>query len=243
VNHNRWIVGLIIFAVLISLIAVVLVTLLRDLTSSGAQIGQREPLPGLAYCSASQVKPCIVSFSLDADGNMIINLLTERFYSPIFYLKIKHNEGTNIYNCRKTTTSSSSVSCVGQALPPGVAMQFQIISAGENILLAGGYFPIIGLAVATPDNASTASLETPLTPPSTDGLVNITPAPIASPFDNASPPPFPTDDFIVNTPTSSGPPSNGSPPPFATNDSLLTPTSTGGPPGESSPPPGGGPPP
>jgi len=81
---------------------------------------------------------------------MVINILTKSS-SPDFYLKIKHDAIESIYECQKVKDFSINISCVGEAVPLGDVLQFLMISTNEDIPFAEGRFPIIGLALATPE--------------------------------------------------------------------------------------------
>jgi hypothetical protein len=142
---------------LLSSISVVLVLLIvsglvlwRERQRNQARVDQRFPVQGLKYCSSSPVTPCVVSFSQDADGNMLVSFLTDGAFYPDFYLKIKAGEEEHIYVCEKVNTFATSVYCTGKAMPVGVVLQFFIISLKEDVLLAQGNFPIIGIALAAP---------------------------------------------------------------------------------------------
>ena len=103
---------------------------------SQASVGQRFPLLRLSYCSSDQVTPCIVSFSLDSDGNMLVNFLTTGVFYPDFYLKIKQGEAQHIYVCQKVNKFATSVYCTGAAMPLGDVLQFSIFSIHEDVLIA-----------------------------------------------------------------------------------------------------------
>ena len=151
-NQNRLSAGLITFvAVLLILVISGSVILIREWKSGQAQVGHRSPLPGLGYCSSKQITPCILSFNLDSHGNMVINMLTDGRSAPNFYLKIQQDGGENIYKCQKVKGFSTSVACVGESMPVGEVFQFLMISTRDDTLLAQGSFPIIGLALATPE--------------------------------------------------------------------------------------------
>jgi len=164
VNRNRGIVGLMILAVLIILVTVVSVNLFNSWSSRRGHVNQRTPLLGLGYCSTKQITPCILSFNLDSQGNMLINLQTESSSPPNFYLKVRRAEGESLYECQRMKGFSNSVACIGKALPPGEVLQFLMLSTDEDILIAEGNFPIIGLAIATPEIVLTPTPRTPLTP-------------------------------------------------------------------------------
>lgn len=152
-NRNRLIAGGIILAVLMILVIAIPATLLRQSSSGGAHIGQREPITRLGYCGSDQVRPCILSFKLNSRGRMVINVLVSRFAPRNFYLKIRREGTESIYKCRKMANSSINFSCRGGTMPIGEPLQFLMISTKKSILLAEGNFPIIGLAIATPEIA------------------------------------------------------------------------------------------
>ena len=149
VTRKRLILGISIVTVLLILFISGL-ALWREWKRGQARVDQRFPLQGLAYCSSNPVTPCVVSFSLDADGNMLVNFLTDGAFYPDFYLKIKAGENEHIYVCEKVNTFATSVYCTGKALPVGEVLQFFIISINGDVLLAQGNFPIIGMALAGP---------------------------------------------------------------------------------------------
>jgi hypothetical protein len=140
----------------------------RDWRRGQARVGQRFPLQELGYCSSNPVTPCVVSFSLDAEGNMLVNFLTDGIFYPDFYLKIKAGENEHIYVCEKINKFATSVYCTGKALPVGEVLQFFIFSIKGDVLLAQGNFPIIGMALAAPGIylSPTPSPTTPETTPS-----------------------------------------------------------------------------
>lgn len=166
--RSKWIAGSVILAVVMILLFGGSLVLLKKWDSRQGQVGQREPLPSLRYCSSRQVEPCILSFNLDSDGTMVIHLLIENSSPPDFYLKIRQAGRESIYKCRKVKGFSNNISCTGEAMPVGEVLQFLLISTDGNTPLAEGTFPIIGLALATPEIAPTATASTPLTPASTD---------------------------------------------------------------------------
>lgn len=122
----------------------------RERQKSQSRVEDRIPLQGLAYCTENPVTPCVISFSLDSEDNMLVNLLTEGVFYPDFYLKIKTNDAEHIYVCQKVSKFATTVYCTGQKLSIGEVYQFLIISLREDVLLAQGNFPIIGMALGTP---------------------------------------------------------------------------------------------
>jgi hypothetical protein len=147
VTRKRLILGISIIVALLILLASGL-ALWRQ--REPGRVDQRFPIQGLKYCSPNPVTPCVVSFSLDADGNMLVNLLTDGAFYPDFYLQIRAGEKEHIYVCEKVNTLATSVYCTGKALPVGEVLQFFIISINGDVVLAQGNFPIIGIALAGP---------------------------------------------------------------------------------------------
>jgi len=109
---------------------------------------------------------------------MIVSFLTTGAFYPDFYLKIKHGEETHIYSCQKVNKFATSVYCTGAALPLGEVFQFSIFSLKEDVLLAEGNFPIIGIALGTPIVFSSPTLGTPPTPSPTEEFVIQTTTPV-----------------------------------------------------------------
>jgi hypothetical protein len=81
---------------------------------------------------------------------MLVNLLTAGAFYPDFYLVIKTAESEHNYVCDKVNRFATSVYCTGKTLPVGEVYQFLLFSLNEEILLAQGSFPIIGMALVTP---------------------------------------------------------------------------------------------
>ena len=162
-NRNRLIAGGAL-GFLVLLIIAGLILLSRELRSRQTQVNQREPLQGLGYCDSNQVTPCIVSFSRDSEGKMLVNILTEGTSFPDFYLKIIHSQGESVYQCLKVKNFSTSVYCTGKVLPLGEMFQFYILSIDDNSLLAQGNFSIIGMALSTVEIFASSSGGTPGTP-------------------------------------------------------------------------------
>jgi len=119
---------------------------------------------------------------------MLINILTPNASFPKFYLKITHSKSESLYECSKAKGSSTSVSCIGEPMQPGAALQFALISALDDILLAEGSFSIVGLALATPEintpstpsEEATPSEEPTASPTAGTGSIKRTPTPILS---------------------------------------------------------------
>ena len=193
VNRRRWLTASVIVAVLI----ILLIYRMLWWQSREPGMGERAPIPALAYCSSNDAWPCIASFSLDPDGKMLVNVLTPDLSFPPFYLKIVHKEGENIYECKKLERFSTSVYCTGEAMRLGEVLQFMLISADGDVTLAEGRFAIIGLALATPEFALVTSELTFVASP-TVGLIASatpgglkTPTPIRTPATPSYPNPYP----------------------------------------------------
>lgn len=148
-NRKRLVPGIFIAALI--LLTISGLVFLREWRNNQARVEQRFPLQQLKYCSSIPVTPCIVSFSQDADGNMLVNFLTEGAFYPDFYLKITTGKTDHIYVCEKTDTFATSVYCTGKALPVGQVLQFYVVSVNGDVVLAQGNFPIIGMALAGPE--------------------------------------------------------------------------------------------
>lgn len=148
VNRKRLVPG--IFMAFFILLTVSGLVWYRDWKRNQARVEQRFPLQQLKYCSSTPVTPCVVSFSQDTDGNMLVNFLTEGAFYPNFYLKITAGKTDHIYVCEKANTFATSVYCTGKALPVGQVLQFYVVSLSGDIVLAQGNFPIIGMALAGP---------------------------------------------------------------------------------------------
>lgn len=181
-DRNRLIAGAAIAIVLL----ILLVYGLTQWPREQPRASQRSPLAKLAYCSSDDVRPCIVSFSLDADGNMLVNILTPGTPFPVFYLKIIHEKGESIYECQRAEGFPEHVYCIGEKMETGKILQFLIISRRNETILAEGNFAIIGLALATPEIAlPTPTIDLTVSPTS-DPLR--TPTPIRTPsYPNPSP--------------------------------------------------------
>lgn len=178
-NPNRLVVGVAIFVA----ISILLGYGLLKLRPEQPRASQRAPIAGLGYCDSNDVRPCIVSFSLDSDGNMLVNVLVPGTSFPKFYLKIAHAKGESMYECKKVEGFPANFYCIGQEMHPGEKLQFMIFSREGDILIAEGDFTIVGLALSTPEVA--------LPTPTIDLTVSPTPDPLKTPTPNSYPNPYP----------------------------------------------------
>ena len=189
-NRNRLLAAIVVFVAL-------LVVLGLSLGSIRGQprINQRSPISHLGYCSSNADKPCIISFSLDTYGRMLVNVLTPGPSYPKFYLKITHSMGASNYRCRSVEGFSAIVTCVGEEMRPGVELQFALISADEDRILAQGSFAIVGLALATPGISASSTPVTPQTPSPTLDLFARTPTPTRRTPTTSYPNPYPNPSY------------------------------------------------
>jgi hypothetical protein len=94
VTRNRFI--LISLSVILVILTISGLVLWRVSKKNQANVDQRFPVQGLKYCSSSPVTPCVVSFSQDADGNMLVSFLTERFLSGLLFEDQGRRAGTHL---------------------------------------------------------------------------------------------------------------------------------------------------
>lgn len=81
---------------------------------------------------------------------MVIDLLTDRRAMNV-YLRVRQDQRETMYKCQNVQGFSTNLACTGEKLPVGEAFSFVVVSTTDNIPLAEGTFPIIGLAIATPE--------------------------------------------------------------------------------------------
>jgi hypothetical protein len=185
-NQNRLYAGVAIFAALLVVLGISVLPSKKQLG-----INQRSPISSLGYCNADVKRPCVVSFSLDSNGNMLVNLLMPADPFPNFYLKITDSRGDSRYKCRRAQGFSTTVYCTGEEMHPGEELQFVLASMDGDAVLAEGSFSIVGLALATPaealDSPTPSSTPeqltgTPGTPRPTPSLTSGTPPSYPNPY-------------------------------------------------------------
>lgn len=144
----------------------------------------------LVYCADGQAKPCVVSFSVDAWDNMLINFLLPDLSFPSFSLVISRGGIEASYACQRVSYALNSAYCAGPKQPPGEPLTLRLIANKDGVLLAEGTLRIIGLAFPTL------------------GIAAVTPQPTPSAFETetvvASPEPFFTETlppFVLPTNT------------------------------------------
>lgn len=168
-NRKSWIVAGIVIA---ALLVIGVLLLLNVLPKDTMDTVQNVPVLNLAYCTEQQVKPCVVSFSTDAEGRMLVNILLPNLSYPGFYLKVRRGEAETKYNCQRVKEAINNAYCTGEKLPPGEALHLMLFSIKDKILIAEGElsiiglaYPTVGIAVVTPEDTVTmpamTSTETP----------------------------------------------------------------------------------
>lgn len=118
---------------------------------------QRTRIVDLAYCSSSNLKPCIASFTLNADGQMLVTVLTPSTTYTAFYLTIHLDGQESRYKCEQLEDLPRQFLCTGPQMLPGVPLEFALYAANDSHVLARGKFPIIGLLLVTPVTEATAT--------------------------------------------------------------------------------------
>lgn len=187
-DRNRLAVGAIVVVVFIVVLGYGLAQRQRD----EPQARQRSPLAELGYCSAEDIRPCIVSFSLDYAGNMLVNILTSGTDFPAFYLKIMHEAGESIYECQRVENFPANRYCTGPEMRAGEVLQFLLISESNETLLAEGNFAIVGLGLPTPQDQPTVSPTATVTGEQPLETVTAMPTPVQStPSPSYPNPPYP----------------------------------------------------
>lgn len=195
-NRKRWIVGAVILAIFI-IVTLVGGSFLLARLKRQPQVHQRKPISNLVYCNSHNIKPCIVSFNLDADNNMLVNILIPASSYPDFYLTISNANAENKYKCQPVDDFPTNIYCTGVEMYPGEILQFALIAIKDDTVLAEGKFPIIGLLLPNPEEEITS---TPATP---EAFTTETPFETPTPFPLEILTPLPTKPIAVTpTPTS-----------------------------------------
>lgn len=157
-SRNRLIAGLLILLVFFLLICYFLISSLFRKPEQ-PKIGSHSPVDTLTYCSEDQQGLCIVAFSQILDGDMQVNIQTPYTHYPEFVLTINRNGQESTYTCKPMENSAIGVVCTGASQAPGETLNFKIISKNLGTVLAEGNFPIIGIALITPESPSTETLQ------------------------------------------------------------------------------------
>jgi hypothetical protein len=91
-------------------------------------------------------------------------------------------------------TPATNIQCVGASQAPGEILNFKIISKEQGALIAEGDFAIIGIALYTPEPASTATIPVTATAtatPTAPQFHTLTPVRTASPPSYPNPTSYP----------------------------------------------------
>ena len=180
-NRNRLIAGIAILVVFSLLLIAGLVSLLRRSKAGHPQAGQRILVSDLTYCNANDLRPCIVSFSLDTgDNTLLVNILIPAGSYPDFYLTISNANEEHTYECQPVDEFPTNFYCTGKEMYPGTLLHFAIISSDDERVLAEGDFAIIGLLLVTPGVKTTEAVESANESTETPDLFSLntlTPAP------------------------------------------------------------------
>lgn len=143
-NRKQWII-----AGIILLLAAGILILPKAVIPAPQTPAASAPAAELVYCTDEQVKPCIVSFSVDARDNMLINLLLPGLSFPSFSLTITRGGVETVYACQRVSYAVNSAYCAGPKQPPGEPLTLRLIASKDQTLLAQGTLSIIGLAFPT----------------------------------------------------------------------------------------------
>ena len=164
-------------AIIFVVFAILIIIGLRSIfphTDVGTEsTNQKHAIAELGYCSASDAKPCVVSFSIDTQGSMFIDLVTPRATYPEFYVTITSASANNRYECTRLPNLPTNILCTGPQLNPGEPLHFSLFATDDNRLLAEGTFNIIGLMLATPGVGVTTTPTETVTETDTPGVIDL----------------------------------------------------------------------
>ncbi len=119
------------------------------------------------YCMNDSSTLCVVSFGSDDRNNMVINLVTPDSDAPEIYISAGAGDSFNTYACQKVDGFPNNIICTGPRVPLGSALQINVYTLDEKILLAQGTFLVNALALPTAvlvNSTATQSGESVLTP-------------------------------------------------------------------------------
>ena len=164
-TQQRWLIAAV--AILAVILLLILVAIFRSIKGQdpSPQIGHRSPAAELGYCVSEDPNLCIVSFGQIEGGDMLVNFQLPRPLYPNFSLVINRFGVDSSYECQRMKGLSTGVICTGPSQVPGEMLQFKVFSTKDGTLLAAGKFPIIGIAISTPENSETGTPEEALTEP------------------------------------------------------------------------------
>ena len=188
-NQQRWLITVV--ALLVIILILVVIGLIRSIPGRGSSnplVGHRSPVVKLTYCKPEDTQLCVVSFGQIEGGDMLVNFQLPSTIYPPFTLVINRYGVESPYECKRTKGFLGGVTCSGASQAPGEILQFKVFAQKDGTLIAEGKFPIIGIAISTPEGTGTES--------PTESTAELTPSPTEI---------FPTEEFLTPTPPTSYP--------------------------------------
>jgi hypothetical protein len=172
-------------AILLLLVLIVAGVKLWQSMQEPPHAGQKIFVAQLGYCGAEDTGPCIVSFSQDGAGNMLVDILIPSASFPDFYLIISLEGERYQYECENVEDIPTRVHCIGREMFPGELLQFTLFSVEEERVIAEGQFTLIGLLLSTSVAGASESTPSPngfSTPVFLEGFTPVvrTPTPTAT---------------------------------------------------------------
>jgi hypothetical protein len=200
-HQQRWLV--IVVAILIILLILVIIGLVRSIEGPSSdprpRLGHRSPALKLDYCAPEDMRLCVVSFGQIEGGDMLVNFHLPAVIYPPFTLVIDRFGVESAYQCNRTKGFLGGMTCRGASQVPGEILLFKVFAQSDGALIAEGRFPIIGIAISTPEDLLTSTgtataTETPTETPTllpTMQLPELTPTPPGTPQTGGFPTPVP----------------------------------------------------
>lgn len=196
-NRNRLIAGIVAAIVILLVLIAAGIRLWRS-TREAPRAGQKTLVMKLGYCGADDTRPCIVSFSQDGAGNMLVDILIPSSAFPAFYLIINREGERYQYECENVEDIPTQVQCIGREMFPGELLQFTLVSIEEERVLAEGQFTIIGLLLSTSVAGASESTPSPTEFSTAVFLEGFTPV-VATPTPSATPLSYPNPSSYPNS--------------------------------------------
>ncbi len=82
---------------------------------------------------------------------MLVNFQLPTVIYPPFTLVINRYGVESTYTCTRTKGFLRGMTCSGAPQTPGEILQFKVFAKNDGTLIAEGKFPIIGIAISTPE--------------------------------------------------------------------------------------------
>jgi hypothetical protein len=130
----------------------------------------------LGYCSNLE-SLCVMSFSSDSVGNLLIAIKNKTPELAEFYAKINQPGVSNLYPCQKVKFTPEVYYCFGDPIANADMATMEIYSKDDDQLIASGSLQVhIGATpaplpteapAATAEEVSTEAISTPATQPAT----------------------------------------------------------------------------